>query len=1148
MKENNVLAADHIFFRKLMENSNEGVSLIDKDFNVIYNSSSFKKISGFETINKNNYNLRDILHPEDSKEIITLLQDLLLTVGQSKTCNFRAKHSNGTYIWLKCIYTNRLNDPEVNAIICNFREITEQKKSEKLLQQSASELSAYKYALDEAAIVVITNQKGIITHVNDNFCKISQYSRNELIDQDNRLINSGFHPKTFIRNLWETIAGGAIWREEIKNKAKDGSYYWVDTTIIPFLNQYGKPYQYVAISSDITERKLIKEQVKTAELEIVNKTTQIENVLENITDGFIALDENRCYTYANHEIGKILGLDAKTLIGKNIWQLFPDVVGSATYHAIELALTKKKYIINEDYYQPLNLWQENRIYPSGNGISMFIRNITSRKTKEIEKSILDGIRHIFNKDLSETESLTKVLEQLAEFGNFSVGEVWLIDSARKRINQVAKFSKKNHTDIFFKESKQTTFFPKGEGLPGLIWEIEKSHFWQNIDEDETCIRSSAAKKAGLKSAYGIPLFYNQQIIGALAIGLTSNKNDLSTFTNSLSNIGAQLGAEIKRKQLDQELNQVFNFTPDILCTANHDGYFTKVNPAMCQLLEYSESELMNRPFQHFLHPSDLEVNAIELENIINGKPTFYIENRYLTKSGKIKWLAWTTTSISEQGVIYCSAKDITEKKELQELLDKATSLARIGGWEIDLITESVYWSDITRAIHETAPDYVPNFSSKFNFYKEGRSRNKISLKLKEVMELGTVCDEELQIVTAKGNLKWIRVIAEAEFANGKCIRIHGSFQDIDTLKKTELIAKTVLEERNTILESIRDAFFAVDKNWIVTYWNSSAEYVLHKTKEETLNQHLWEIFSDSINSLSYVKYHEAIATNQAMHFEDHYTSLHKWYEISAYPSEAGLSVYFKDITERKISELLLNDLNISLHQQAKELSVSNAELEQFAYVASHDLQEPLRMVTSFLTQLELKYSNIIDEKGKRYIHFAVDGAKRMRQIILDLLEYSRVGRFETLIEEINMDDVINDILILYRKKIEEQNAKITFSKMPKINSYKAPIRQLFQNLISNSLKYKSPDRAAEISIACQETKKQYLFTIKDNGIGIANEYFEKIFIIFQRLHNKDEYSGTGMGLAITKKIAENLGGKIWLESEEGDGTIFYFSLPKNTSA
>jgi light-regulated signal transduction histidine kinase (bacteriophytochrome) len=304
------------------------------------------------------------------------------------------------------------------------------------------------------------------------------------------------------------------------------------------------------------------------------------------------------------------------------------------------------------------------------------------------------------------------------------------------------------------------------------------------------------------------------------------------------------------------------------------------------------------------------------------------------------------------------------------------------------------------------------------------------------------------------------------------------------------------------------------------------------------------VFSDSIDSESYKKYHEAIETNQAAHFEDHYAALKKWYEISAYPSDTGLSVYFKDITDRKSSEMHLKELNESLQKHAKELAISNAELEQFAYVASHDLQEPLRMVTSFMTQLEKKYGDVVDDKGRQYIHFAVDGAKRMRQIILDLLDFSRVGRTDDDLEEINFDKLINEILALYRRQIEELQANITFENLPVLQTYKTPIRQVFQNLIGNSLKYHKATEPPIISIACKETKTHFQFSVTDNGIGISPEYFDKIFIIFQRLHNKDEYSGTGMGLAIAKKITESLGGKIWVRSEEGKGSTFYFTLLK----
>ncbi len=252
----------------------------------------------------------------------------------------------------------------------------------------------------------------------------------------------------------------------------------------------------------------------------------------------------------------------------------------------------------------------------------------------------------------------------------------------------------------------------------------------------------------------------------------------------------------------------------------------------------------------------------------------------------------------------------------------------------------------------------------------------------------------------------------------------------------------------------------------------------------------------------------------------------------------------RDVTEQKLSEIKLTELNQNLKQQTKELADSNAELEQFAFVVSHDLQEPLRMITSFLSLLEKKYGNVIDDKGKTYIDFAVDGAKRMRLIILDLLEFSRIGKTEDQMEELDLKELLTETKMLLRENIAEKEAIIMVDPLPKIQGYRTEFNQVFQNLISNALKYSIKEIPVKIHVSMVEFKEYWQFSVMDNGIGIEKEYFEKIFIIFQRLHTREEYTGTGMGLAITKKIIETQGGTIWVESAIGKGSIFYFTIPK----
>ncbi len=259
----------------------------------------------------------------------------------------------------------------------------------------------------------------------------------------------------------------------------------------------------------------------------------------------------------------------------------------------------------------------------------------------------------------------------------------------------------------------------------------------------------------------------------------------------------------------------------------------------------------------------------------------------------------------------------------------------------------------------------------------------------------------------------------------------------------------------------------------------------------------------------------------------------------------GMIGAIQDISERKKIERELLHLNKSLKEKNEQLAFSNSELEHFAYVASHDLQEPLRMISGFLTQLNKKYGTELDEKAQTYIHYAVDGASRMRTIIQELLQYSRLGRQQEARDIVQIADILEGVEALYRPLIRETCAEIRKpADLPALISYRVLLFQVFQNLIDNALKYRRPGVPPVIEISYQETDTHWLFKVKDNGIGIDSQYFDKIFTIFQRLHGKAEYEGTGMGLTNSKKIVESLGGTISVDSEPGKGTEFNFSIKK----
>ena len=250
-----------------------------------------------------------------------------------------------------------------------------------------------------------------------------------------------------------------------------------------------------------------------------------------------------------------------------------------------------------------------------------------------------------------------------------------------------------------------------------------------------------------------------------------------------------------------------------------------------------------------------------------------------------------------------------------------------------------------------------------------------------------------------------------------------------------------------------------------------------------------------------------------------------------------------DISEEQKTKDNLVKLNKELLHTNEKLSRTNNELRQFAYITSHDLNEPLRMITGFMGLITKNYADKLDDEGREYIKFAVDGAERMKKLIKDLLLYSRIDTRASQHIHVNLTKVLDDILRNLDIAISESGAIIKIGKLPMVNAEPSQMTQLFQNMVANAIKFKGK-KSPEISISVVDKDPFWEFAIEDNGIGIKSEYFDKIFGIFERLHSREEYEGTGIGLAVCKKIVERHNGTIHVESKFGHGTTFYFTIPK----
>jgi len=380
--------------------------------------------------------------------------------------------------------------------------------------------------------------------------------------------------------------------------------------------------------------------------------------------------------------------------------------------------------------------------------------------------------------------------------------------------------------------------------------------------------------------------------------------------------------------------------------------------------------------------------------------------------------------------------------------------------------------------------------------------------------------------------------------NGKEVEYFSTIsRDIREQKNAEEELKSVNKFLDSVLDNIPNMVFVKDAHDLkFVRFNKAGEKLLGQTKKALIGKNDYDFFSKEQADFFTSKDKAVLSQNDIIDIPEEPIDTpngQRWLHTKKIPilDPKGRPIYLLGISE-DITDI--RQANTELESKTKELERSNSELEQFAYVASHDLQEPLRTISSYVQLLAERYQDKLDKDANEFIAFAVDGSKRMRLLINSLLEYSRVNRIKPF-EWIEVTDLIKEILQDMQEQIKESGVTIEFKELPKIYGDTVLIGQLFQNLIANAIKFRG-EKNPEIRISCERKNDEYIFCVADNGIGIKKEYAEKIFVIFQRLNSREKYPGAGIGLSICRKIVERHGGKIWVESELGKGSAFYFTI------
>ncbi|MEO6454345.1 MAG: PAS domain S-box protein, partial [Ginsengibacter sp.] len=420
----------------------------------------------------------------------------------------------------------------------------------------------------------------------------------------------------------------------------------------------------------------------------------------------------------------------------------------------------------------------------------------------------------------------------------------------------------------------------------------------------------------------------------------------------------------------------------------------------------------------------------------------------------------------------------------------------------------------------------------------------------DIMQDGEVVNNQYRIIRTDNTIRWVETkITPTLDKEGKLIRVDGVTRDITERKNAETALHTSEERYRQIVETAQEGIWMTDENNYTTFMNKKMCQIIEYSPEEVMGKKIHSFMDEEANKNA----EEQIERRKQGISETHDSKFitkrgrYVWTSLSTNPlfdetgTYKGALAMITDITKRKHDEELLQKSQAHLVINNFKLEQKNKELEQFAYVASHDLQEPLRTTISFVELFKKQYYGKLDSKGNKYLDYIAEASDRMRVLIKDLLDFSRIGHNKDA-EEVDCNLILQNVITDLDKAIKDSNAEIKSDYLPVISGYATELKQLFQNLIFNSIKFRKQNTAPRIEITAEKKNDYWQFAFTDNGIGISQEHYERIFIIFQRLHTRSEYKGSGIGLSHCKKIVELHHGKIWVNSIRNEGSTFYFTI------
>lgn len=936
--------------------------------------------------------------------------------------------------------------------------------------------------------------------------------------------NHVFHPddQDMAWGLWRhSLATGEPYEIEYRCRRYDGEYRWFLGRALPLKDSTGNILKWFGTCTDIDDQKKATESLRKSE-------ERYRQIVDTAQEGIWLIDETNKTTFVNNKLCEILEYSQEEFAGKEIYDFMDDegkqlAAGLMEQKKLGISdILSFKYITKTGKEIWTNISTNPLFSDEGDyiGALAMVSDITT-----IKKA---------NDQIKESESRYRSLIEQA------TNAICIADSTMKFIevnpyaSQLFGYSKEEWLELSI-----TDILIKADLIENPLKTLELQS-GQSV-KNERRVKRKDGTVLDIELSTRIDPYGNLIIFGH---DITERKL-----------------AERKLKESNSKYKAIIDNTINAFLLSDTEGNILEVNETACKTLGYTGAELLKLNRKDIFEMGSPEylkaVQTRKAKGIASG------EVYGIKKTGERVPIAFTTSVFyTAEGEARLSSigVDITDKKIAETALTESRNYLRT---IIEAEPECVKLLDKNGRLQEMNPAGLAMIEADNLAQVKGFSvLDIINAPYREAFDRltkdgfkGISGTLQFEITGFKGTRRWLETNSvPLRNGEGEIISLLSVTRDISERKKSEENLVKSHERFINVSKATFDVVWDWDINTRELYlgdgFNELFGYEIHDTRDfPSWSIHIHpddreKVITERLNKIIH---------HDESNWKDEYRYIKADGSI-AYVSDRGILLRnetgtyrmigaMQDITDVKQHELSITGLNDMLKQQANKLIVSNEELERFAYVTSHDLQEPLRMVTSFLQLLQKKYNNQLDETARKYINFAVDGAGRMRTLIHDLLEFSRISSVASDPTLVNLNDVINKTRIALKAAVEQSGAVINVPFLPAIRGNQIQLLQLFQNLIGNSIKYKNGSSPV-IDISYTESPVEWEFCVADNGIGIDEKFHEKIFIIFQRLHNKKDYQGTGIGLAICKKIVEQHGGKIWVVSEIDRGSKFFFTILK----